>query len=345
MIRRNKDKRRVIIAILLGCLFLTGIGVRYSHLRARERDSEGKSALSTSSLVETGTTGTTAGVDASPSAHMEATHGVPATGHVPPPAYTSIPLPNGMVMHHGEGKYQLAHPNQTCFSQYGQESVIADLVRGRTPLQGRFFVEVGGFDGETFSNSLYFERELGWNGLLVEANPLAYRTLLTKGRRAYSVHACLGSDVELSFQLAGDMTVATKHGSAAHAKKVRRVYGQPALRTRGGHGGGLREGQGGGGRERGEDTRVACAALTDLLSAVPGMVRPARVDLMILDVEGAELDVLQSLRWDLLDIRILMVEVVEHREHISALLRSKGYVLAHSGHIDDFYVKKSKFGR
>jgi hypothetical protein len=34
-----------------------------------------------------------------------------------------------------------------------------------------FFVEIGGYDGETFSNSLFLEKERGWSGLLVEANP------------------------------------------------------------------------------------------------------------------------------------------------------------------------------
>jgi hypothetical protein len=34
-----------------------------------------------------------------------------------------------------------------------------------------FFVEIGGYDGETFSNSLLLEKERRWSGLLVEANP------------------------------------------------------------------------------------------------------------------------------------------------------------------------------
>lgn len=36
---------------------------------------------------------------------------------------------------------------------------------------GGFFVEVGGWDGITFSNSLYFERYRHWKGVLVEPSP------------------------------------------------------------------------------------------------------------------------------------------------------------------------------
>jgi len=257
----------------------------------------------------------------------------------PEPHFELIPLPNlshgGLVMHRGSGQYHLDNPNATFFSQYHQEDVIVRLLPGRPPPGGRFFVEVGGFDGERFSNSLYFERSLGWDGLLVEANPYAYEKLLSRGRRAYSVKACLGKAEHLSFLLAGDMTVAQEHRSDYHASKVRKMISS----LRGDSNATASRAD----AEPGATVKATCTPLAALLAAVPGMASPARVDLMVLDVEGAELDVLQSLDWDALDIRMFMVEVLQHRDYISALLRSKGYVLAHSGQIDDFYVKKRRF--
>ena len=35
-----------------------------------------------------------------------------------------------------------------------------------------FFVECGAFDGETRSNTLNLERDLGWTGVLIEADPV-----------------------------------------------------------------------------------------------------------------------------------------------------------------------------
>ena len=38
-------------------------------------------------------------------------------------------------------------------------------------------MEAGALDGEFISNSLYLERELGWTGLLVEADTTLYSAL------------------------------------------------------------------------------------------------------------------------------------------------------------------------
>ena len=37
-----------------------------------------------------------------------------------------------------------------------------------------FFVEIGAYDGETGSNTLFLEKHKSWDGLLIEANPLAF---------------------------------------------------------------------------------------------------------------------------------------------------------------------------
>jgi FkbM family methyltransferase len=54
------------------------------------------------------------------------------------------------------------------FAQYGEDRKLAEMF----PVQSGVFVEVGAADGVIGSNTLYFER-LGWDGLLVEANPIA----------------------------------------------------------------------------------------------------------------------------------------------------------------------------
>jgi hypothetical protein len=37
--------------------------------------------------------------------------------------------------------------------------------------RGGFFIEAGAHDGVEASNTLYFEKKMGWTGLLVEPNP------------------------------------------------------------------------------------------------------------------------------------------------------------------------------
>ena len=65
----------------------------------------------------------------------------------------------------------------------------------------RILREAGGYDGEKFSNTLYFEREHGWSGLLVEADPKNFALLSGKHRKAWSAEACLSLNLSVQTQV------------------------------------------------------------------------------------------------------------------------------------------------
>ena len=54
--------------------------------------------------------------------------------------------------------------------QYGQAAYL-DTVIFKEKLEAGFFIEAGAGDFQLDSNSLHFELEHGWTGLLVEPNP------------------------------------------------------------------------------------------------------------------------------------------------------------------------------
>ncbi len=56
---------------------------------------------------------------------------------------------------------------------------------------GGFFIECGAADGESGSNTLYMERYLDWQGVLIEADRKFYDRLLTRKRKSYAPHVCL----------------------------------------------------------------------------------------------------------------------------------------------------------
>ncbi|XP_064119121.1 protein Star-like [Macrobrachium nipponense] len=84
--------------------------------------------------------------------------------------------------------YNLTNPGTVHFSQFNQSKIANALFNG---MRDGFFVEVGAVDGETLSNSIFFERELGWSGLLIEASPSYFKAMQKKNRKAYSIHAAL----------------------------------------------------------------------------------------------------------------------------------------------------------
>ena len=73
--------------------------------------------------------------------------------------------------------------------QFKQARVV-DLFYNQSKTDG-FFFEAGAYDGVAVSNSLFFELQRGWTGLLVEAHPDNYESLLEKNRKAWSLGTCI----------------------------------------------------------------------------------------------------------------------------------------------------------
>jgi hypothetical protein len=63
-----------------------------------------------------------------------------------------------------------------------------------------------------------------------------------------------------------------------------------------------------------------------------------------LDVEGAEMGVLQTIPWDQVNIRLILMEVAHgDREGLDAFLISKGYhVHMNVGGQDNIYIKRDQ---
>ena len=63
--------------------------------------------------------------------------------------------------------------------EVGQPRTVDELLYGGQ-LKSGFFLEAGSHESEAFSDSLYWELNHNWTGLLVEPNPLAHAVGLTK---------------------------------------------------------------------------------------------------------------------------------------------------------------------
>lgn len=156
-----------------------------------------------------------------------------------------------------------------------------------------FFVEAGANDGLAQSNTYYFERLRGWSGLLIEAEP-GLAAACRKNRRAPVMNAALvaeeapGATVQLYF--AGLMsTIEGALGDAAAT--ARHVQAGLAVQPR---------------IERGREVRVPARTLSSLLDEAK-VTR--RVDLLSLDVEGAEPGALRGIDYARHAPRFICVEV------------------------------------
>lgn len=175
-----------------------------------------------------------------------------------------------------------------------------------------YFVELGANDGITQSNSLYFERQRGWHGLLVE--PVLHNFIACRGNRSEknSIHcaACVSFDYKGEFVRIAYSNLMTTPLSLAsdigdpreHAKR-----GQQFLRQ--------------------EEAVVEFGAVAKPLNALLlESGAPAVIDFLSLDVEGAELEVLQGVDHQAFRFKYILVECRD-LPRLSAYLEQQGYKL------------------
>ena len=86
----------------------------------------------------------------------------------------------------------VASDENSLFGQFGQPDFL-DKVIFKGKVKNGFFIEAGADNFETHTNTLLFETEHNWSGLLVEPHPISYKLGLTKHRKAWASPACLAT--------------------------------------------------------------------------------------------------------------------------------------------------------
>mmetsp|Transcript_33749 Transcript_33749/g.52544 ORF Transcript_33749/g.52544 Transcript_33749/m.52544 type:complete len:182 (-) Transcript_33749:305-850(-) len=88
-------------------------------------------------------------------------------------AVTYQPWRSGSVL----GLRQIHVASHVFFSQNGQDQWIYENILKRSTNGRGVFLEAGAVDGVTNSNTLFFERSLGWNGVCIEPSPESFKEL------------------------------------------------------------------------------------------------------------------------------------------------------------------------
>ena len=142
------------------------------------------------------------------------------------------------------------------------------------------FLEIGGFDGLTGTNTLYLDRCLGWQGVMVEAHPRSFSTMRRHRPGVLSIHSavCSEGEHELRFSAASDLGSQGDFG-----------VNSAGLRTN---------------RLNNGTIAVPCGKLTDSL----GLLGIHHLTYLSLDVQGSELSIVRGIDWSALNISVLQVE-------------------------------------
>jgi FkbM family methyltransferase len=184
-----------------------------------------------------------------------------------------------------------------------------------------FFLEAGGFDGVTASNTYYLEKIKGWNGILIEPSPVDYPTCVRMRPGAKVFNCALVPsgypDSTVTLIYGGDLSFVegAYSGSAANARLgMIGNYRQP------------------------EAIEVPARTLSSIIDEA-GV---EEIDFCSLDVEGFELQVLQGLRLDACAPRVFLIECQTDtaREQVESHLRPYYDLEAQLSHHDYLFVRR-----
>lgn len=207
------------------------------------------------------------------------------------------------------------------YSQIEQDKYFIENIIKYKP--NGLFLEIGGYDGITGSNTYFLEKNLGWNGIIVECNP----TLVEKCKNTRSCYICdkalyESDNAELLFTIPyGDEIIGGKEQLGGiktllkpeSLKAFQRCY------------------------KESKDIIVKTININTLLETR----KIYSIDYVSLDVEGGELSILKTWDFNKHKVKFLTVEhgnIAHYQKSINILLTSKGFVLHRNNKWDDEYI-------
>jgi len=182
------------------------------------------------------------------------------------------------------------------------------------------YVDVGANDGLIVSNTAHFDLNLNWKGICIEPHPRAFFELTKNRPNAINLNICI-SDEE------GEVDFCAVSGYAEMLSGIEKCY-HPDHKKRieseiEKHGGNK------------EIVKIISKPLRQVL--LENEVK--KIDYLSIDTEGSELEILKSINYDLVDIRVISTEN-SSKSRIKEFLENKGFVFSDMVSGDEIYYKK-----
>lgn len=212
--------------------------------------------------------------------------------------------------------------NTEYYSQAGQDKFIEKAFFSRKT--DGVFVDVGSYDGQTSSNTLYFETFLGWRGLCIEPVPKFYKLM---------------SEIRSSICL--NFAVADYNGEGAFLEINK------GLEQMGGLIATFRDDLLKIIKDKGSESRQINVPVRTLQSIVSEQDL-THIDYCSIDVEGAEILVLKGIDFTKTNISVFSIENPEgpgsNRNLVRDFMEYEGYKLIKSIGEDDIFAKAALLG-
>ena len=171
--------------------------------------------------------------------------------------------------------------NEKYTSQAGQDKII-----NKTFFDGkkdRFFIEIGAHDGITGSNCYYFEKFLNWKGIAIEPSNIQFEKL-KKNRKCKIFNNAISDEVkEVEFvEVIEGLTQMSGINNSLFKRNIDIISNNQSSKTK--------------------SLNLKTITFSDV---VP---KDTDIDYLSIDIEGGEMSLIESINFDIVNIKVISVE-------------------------------------
>ena len=186
------------------------------------------------------------------------------------------------------------------WSAHGQDYFVFELLNRK---KEGYFIELGGYDGISISNTYTLEKNYNWKGICIECEPGLFN-LMNKSRNCICLNEMIDSGEEQKVAFSNGNGGIVSEDCDNNDKNTITSYHKPKK-------------------------------LEDILDENNS---PKVIDYFSLDVEGAEYRILKKFNFEKYKFKILGIE--RPKKELEQLLKDKGYFYIYDIGGDDFYYHK-----
>ncbi len=200
-------------------------------------------------------------------------------------------------------------------SQQDEDKILFEMYLN---YQNGFFIELGAMDGITFSNTLFFERELNWNGILIEPTS-QYEKLIQNRPNCYNFNFAI-SEYEGNVEFVGNNALGGIKSTMSEGHFL--------------------------GWKLNEESSyiVNSTKMSNILSEVNKLRKINKVDLFSVDVEGGELEVLKTYDWSI-PTYLVLIEMSKFDllkdDHCRQILKKNNFTFDTTIGCNELWVNKN----
>ena len=204
------------------------------------------------------------------------------------------------------------------YSQIRQDEFLNEVVFNNK--KNGYFIDIGAHNGQTFSNSLFFELNNNWEGICIEPNPNVFKEL-NSFRKSINLNVCIGeSDKTVKFtQIEGYAEMLSGISEKYDEKHIQRI--ERDLKNKGGK------------RNEIDVKMIKLGSIENL--------KNKQIDFVSIDTEGNEFDIISSINFREFDIKTIVVENNYSDSRIKKYLLEFDYIPLIKLEFDEVYLSKN----